>query len=56
MPRCDFSCNNCKTVLFSRILSLVEYEEARSSARTAVVEEVEQCWSAFHRIMSKESA
>ena len=33
MPRYEFFCLNCKK-LFSRILSLVDYEEGRSSVRT----------------------
>ena len=33
MPRYEFFCRNCKK-LFSRLLSLVDYERGTSSART----------------------
>jgi len=34
MPRYEFLCHNCKEH-FSKMLSLVDYEEGGSSARTA---------------------
>ena len=53
MPRYEFVCHDCKK-LFSKILSLVDYEEGEVLCPHC--REVEQCWSAFSAITSKKSA
>jgi putative FmdB family regulatory protein len=55
MPRYEFFCRNCKK-LFSRILSLVDYEEGGVLCPHCGSESVEQCWSAFNAITSKKTA
>jgi putative FmdB family regulatory protein len=55
MPRYEFFCHNCKK-LFSKILSLVDYEEGEILCPHCSSKEVEQCWSAFNAITSKKSA
>jgi len=55
MPRYEFVCHNCKK-LFSRILSLVDYEEREVLCPHCGSKEVEQCRSAFSAITSKKSA
>jgi putative FmdB family regulatory protein len=54
MPRYEFVCLNCKK-LFSRVLSLVDYEEGDVLCPHCG-KEVEQCWSAFNPITSEKSA
>jgi putative FmdB family regulatory protein len=55
MPRYEFFCRNCKK-LFSRILSLVDYEEGEVLCPHCGSESVERCWSAFNAITSKKTA
>ena len=55
MPRYEFFCLNCKK-LFSRILSLLDYEEGEVPCPHCGSKEVEQCRSAFNAITSKKSA
>ena len=55
MPRCEFFCLNCKK-LFSRILSLVDYEEAEVLCPHCGSKDVEQCRSTFSAFASKKSA
>lgn len=55
MPGYEFFCHNCKK-LFSRVLSLVDYEEGDILCPHCGSSEVEQCRSAFNTIMSKKSA
>lgn len=55
MPRYEFVCHNCKK-LFSKVLSLVDYEEGDVHCPHCGSKEVEQCWSAFNAITSKKSA
>lgn len=55
MPRYEFFCLNCKK-LFSRILSLVDYEEGEVLCPHCGSREVEQCRSAFSAITPKKSA
>ena len=52
MPHYEFFCHNCKK-LFSRILSLVDYEEGEVLCPHCGSQNVEQCWSAFNAITSK---
>jgi putative FmdB family regulatory protein len=54
MPRYEFFCHNCKK-LFSKILSLVDYEDGENLCPHRSSKEVEQ-WSAFNAITSKKSA
>jgi len=46
MPRYEFFCRSCKKH-FSKILSLVDYEEGEALCPHCGSKEVEQCWSAF---------
>lgn len=55
MPRYEFFCHNCKK-LFSRILSLVDYEAGEVLYPHCGSQNIEQCWSAFNAITSKKSA
>ena len=55
MPRYEFFCHNCKK-LFSKILSLVDYEEGEVVCPHCCSKEIEQRWSAFSVITSKKSA
>jgi putative FmdB family regulatory protein len=55
MPHYEFFCHNCKK-LFSKILSLVDYEEGEVVCPHCGSKEVEQRWSAFSVITSKKSA
>ena len=55
MPRYEFFCLNCKK-LFSRILSLVDYEEGEVLCLHCGSKEVEQCTSAFSAITSRKRA
>jgi len=55
MPHYEFVCHNCKK-LFSKILSLVDYEEGQVCCPHCGSKEVEQCWCAFNAITSKKTA
>jgi putative FmdB family regulatory protein len=55
MPRYEFFCLNCKK-LFSRVLSLLDYEEGEVLCPHCGSKEVEQCRFAFSAITSKKSA
>jgi putative FmdB family regulatory protein len=55
MPRYEFICHHCKK-LFSKLLSLVDYEEGEVLCPHCGSKEVEQRWSAFTAITSKKSA
>jgi putative FmdB family regulatory protein len=55
MPHYEFFCLDCKK-LFSKILSLVDYEEGEVVCPHCRSKNVEQRWSAFTVITSKKSA
>jgi putative FmdB family regulatory protein len=55
MPHYEFFCHNCKK-LFSKILSLVDYEEGDILCPHCGSKEVEQRWSVFSVITTKKSA
>ena len=55
MPHYEFFCHACKKS-FSKVLSLVDYEEGEVLCPHCGSKEVEQCWSAFSAITSKKSA
>jgi len=55
MPHYEFFCHACKK-LFSKILSLVEYEKGEVVCPHCGSKKVEQRWSAFTVITSKKSA
>jgi len=55
MPHYEFFCHACKK-LFSKILSLVEYEKGKVVCPHCGSKNVEQRWSAFTVITSKKSA
>jgi putative FmdB family regulatory protein len=55
MPHYEFFCHNCKK-LFSKILSLVDYEEGEVLCPHCGSKEVEQRWSAFSILTTKKSA
>jgi hypothetical protein len=55
MPRYEFFCRNCNR-LFSRILSLVDYEEGEVLRPHCSSMNIERCWLAFNAITSKKSA
>jgi len=55
MPHYEFLCRDCKK-LFSKILSLVDYEEGDVCCPHCGSKEVEQCWSVFSALTSKKSA
>lgn len=55
MPHYEFFCNACKRT-FSKVLSLVDYEEGEVRCPSCGSKEVEQRWSAFTAITSKKSA
>jgi len=55
MPHYEFFCHACKKV-FSKILSLEEYEEGEAICPRCGSKDVEQTWSAFYAITSKKSA
>jgi putative FmdB family regulatory protein len=54
MPHYEFFCHDCKK-LFSKILSLVDYENGRVVCPKCGSKKVEQRWSAFTVITSKKS-
>jgi putative FmdB family regulatory protein len=55
MPHYEFFCHACKK-LFSKILSLVEYEKGRVVCPHCGSKKIEQRWSACTVITSKKSA
>ena len=55
MPRYEFFCHNCQKI-FSRVLSLIDYEEGDLLCPHCGSKEVERCRSAFTAITSKKSA
>ena len=55
MPHYEFFCHACKK-LFSKILSLADYEKGRVVCPKCGSKNVEQRWSAFTVITSKKSA
>ena len=55
MPHYEFFCHDCKK-LFSKILSLVDYEKGEVVCPHCGSKNVEQRWSAFTVITSKKSA
>jgi putative FmdB family regulatory protein len=55
MPHYEFFCHGCKQA-FSKILSLVEYEEGNVMCPHCGGKKVEQHWSVFSAITSKKSA
>jgi putative FmdB family regulatory protein len=55
MPHYEFFCHDCKK-FFSRILSLVDYEEGEIVCPKCGSKRVEQRWSPFTVITSKKSA
>jgi putative FmdB family regulatory protein len=52
MPHYEFFCHDCKR-LFSKILSLVDYEKGHVVCPKCGSKKVEQRWSAFTAITSK---
>ena len=55
MPHYEFFCHACKRT-FSKILTLVDYEEGGVVCPHCGSDKVEQRWSAFTAITSKKSA
>ena len=55
MPHYEFFCHDCKK-LFSKILSLADYEKDKIACPKCGSKNVEQCWSPFTVITSKKSA
>jgi putative FmdB family regulatory protein len=55
MPHYEFFCHGCNK-LFSKTLSLAEYEAGEIFCPYCGSGEVEQSWSAFYAITSKKSA
>ena len=55
VPHYEFFCHACKR-LFSKILSLVDYEKGRVVCPKCGSKKVEQRWSDFTVITSKKSA
>jgi len=55
MPHYEFFCLDCKK-FFSKILSLIDYEEGGVVCPRCRSKNVEQRWSAFTVITSKKSA
>jgi putative FmdB family regulatory protein len=55
MPHYEFFCHDCKR-LFSKILSLVDYDKGHVVCPKCDSKNVEQRWSAFTVITSKKSA
>ena len=55
MPHYEFFCHACKKT-FTKILTLVEYEEGRVACPHCGSRRVEQHWSAFSVITQKKSA
>jgi putative FmdB family regulatory protein len=55
VPQYEFFCHGCKK-LFSKTLTLAEYEAGEIVCPHCSSQEVEQSWSAFYAITSKKSA
>jgi putative FmdB family regulatory protein len=55
MPHYEYFCHDCKK-LFSKILSLVDYQKDHVVCPKCGSKKVEQRWSAFTAITSKKSA
>ena len=55
MPQYEFFCHACKKV-FSKVMSLAEYERGELVCPRCGGKGVEQSWSAFYAITSKKSA
>ena len=55
MPHYEFFCHACHK-LFSKILSLVDYEEGEVLCPNCGSKDIEQRWSAFTALTSKKSA
>lgn len=55
MPQYEFYYHSCKKV-FSKVLSLAEYEKGEAICPRCGSKEVEQTWSAFYVMTSKKSA
>jgi len=55
MPHYEFFCHACKKV-FSKVLSLAEYEKGGAICPRCGSKKVEQTWSAFYAITSRKSA
>jgi putative FmdB family regulatory protein len=55
MPHYEFFCHACKRA-FSKVLSLVDYEEGEVLCPHCGSKEVEQHWSPFSDLTSKKSA
>jgi len=55
MPHYEFFCQDCKK-LFSKVLSLIDYEEGEVVCPNCGSKKVEQRWSVFSAITSIKSA
>lgn len=55
MPHYEFFCHACNK-MFSKILTLAEYEEDEVICPHLGSNKVEQSWSAFYAISSRKSA
>jgi len=55
MPRYEFLCHGCKKI-FSKQLTIREWEERKVACPHCGSKKVEQSWSAFYAITSKKSA
>lgn len=55
MPQYEFICNSCKK-LFSKKLTLAEYEEGPVICPNCRSDDVEQRWTSLHVVTSKKSA
>jgi len=55
MPVYEYFCQGCKKI-FSRTLTLREYEAGRIACPHCGSKKVEQSWSAFYAVTSKKSA
>jgi putative FmdB family regulatory protein len=55
MPQYEFYCHACRKT-FTKILTLVDYEEGGVVCPHCGSQKVEQCWSVFSVITSRKSA
>jgi putative FmdB family regulatory protein len=55
MSHYEFFCHACKKT-FSRVLTLVEYEESEVLCPHCGSDDVEQAWSTFYAITTRKSA
>jgi len=55
MPQYEFVCNSCKNV-FSKQLTLAEYEEGEVLCPECHSDDVEQRWTNLHVVTRKKSA